>query len=78
MEMSSQELNDTTASSPAQAQTQVPPEKGYDFSYHNLACPLMDFAKKIRLRRIHALPLQPRLCHVRHPRCTSRQRTYLF
>ncbi len=23
----------------------IPPEKGYDFSYHNLVCPLSDFAK---------------------------------
>lgn len=29
-----------------ETQIQVPPEEGYDFSYHNLACPLMDFAKK--------------------------------
>ncbi len=28
-----------------ETQTQVPPEEGYDFSYHNLACPLMDFGK---------------------------------
>lgn len=25
--------------------TLIPPEKGYDFSYHNLVCPLSDFAK---------------------------------
>ena len=29
-----------------ETQTQIPPEKGYDFSYHNLVCPLADFAKK--------------------------------
>ncbi len=27
-------------------QTQIPPEEGYDFSYHNLVCPLSIFAKK--------------------------------
>lgn len=26
--------------------TQIPPEAGYDFSYHNLVCPLANFAKK--------------------------------
>ncbi len=26
--------------------TQIPPEDGYDFSYHNLVCPLADFARK--------------------------------
>ena len=25
--------------------TVIPPEEGYDFSYHNLVCPLSDFAK---------------------------------
>ena len=29
-----------------ETKTQIPPEKGYDFSYHNLVCPLADFAKK--------------------------------
>ncbi len=29
-----------------ETETQIPPEKGYDFSYHNLVCPLSDFAKK--------------------------------
>lgn len=29
-----------------ETQTQISPEKGYDFSYHNLVCPLADFAKK--------------------------------
>ena len=27
-------------------QTQIPPEAGYDFSYHNLVCPLANFAKQ--------------------------------
>ena len=27
-------------------ETQRPPEAGYDFSYHNLVCPLADFAKQ--------------------------------
>ena len=38
----------TTAQNPGsfETQTQIPPEKGYDFSYHNLVCPLADFAKK--------------------------------
>lgn len=27
-------------------QTQRPPEPGYDFSYHNLVCPLANFAKR--------------------------------
>ena len=29
-----------------ETQTQIPPEEGYDFSYHNLGCPLSIFAKK--------------------------------
>ena len=29
-----------------ETQTQIPPEEGYDFSYHNLVCPLSNFAKK--------------------------------
>ena len=29
-----------------ETQTQIPPEDGYDFSYHNLVCPLANFAKK--------------------------------
>ena len=29
-----------------ETKTQIPPEKGYDFSYHNLVCPLADFARK--------------------------------
>ena len=29
-----------------ETQTQIPPETGYDFSYHNLVCPLANFAKK--------------------------------
>ncbi|MBR1496535.1 MAG: methyltransferase domain-containing protein [Oscillospiraceae bacterium] len=29
-----------------ETQTQIPPESGYDFSYHNLACPLANFARK--------------------------------
>ena len=29
-----------------ETQTQIPPESGYDFSYHNLVCPLADFARK--------------------------------
>lgn len=28
-----------------ETETQVPPEEGYDFSYHNLVCPLADFAR---------------------------------
>lgn len=28
-----------------ETKTQIPPEKGYDFSYHNLVCPLSNFAK---------------------------------
>ncbi len=27
-----------------ETKTQIPPEKGYDFSYHNLVCPLANFA----------------------------------
>lgn len=29
-----------------ETKTQIPPEKDYDFSYHNLVCPLANFAKK--------------------------------
>ena len=29
-----------------ETKTQIPPEKGYDFSYHNLVCPLAAFAKE--------------------------------
>ncbi len=29
-----------------ETRTQIPPEKGYDFSYHNLVCPLANFARK--------------------------------
>lgn len=29
-----------------ETKTQIPPEQGYDFSYHNLVCPLSDFAKR--------------------------------
>lgn len=29
-----------------ETKTQLPPEQGYDFSYHNLVCPLSDFAKR--------------------------------
>ena len=29
-----------------ETKTQIPPEEGYDFSYHNLVCPLSLFAKK--------------------------------
>ena len=29
-----------------ETKTQIPPEAGYDFSYHNLVCPLADFARK--------------------------------
>lgn len=28
-----------------ETRTMIPPEKGYDFSYHNLVCPLSNFAK---------------------------------
>lgn len=28
-----------------ETKTQIPPEEGYDFSYHNLVCPLADFAR---------------------------------
>lgn len=28
-----------------ETKTQIPPEKGYDFSYHNLVCPLANFAR---------------------------------
>ena len=28
-----------------ETQTMIPPEKGFDFSYHNLVCPLSNFAK---------------------------------
>ncbi len=28
-----------------ETKTMIPPEKGYDFSYHNLVCPLSNFAK---------------------------------
>lgn len=28
-----------------ETETQIPPEEGYDFSYHNLVCPLSNFAK---------------------------------
>ena len=28
-----------------ETKTMIPPEKGYDFSYHTLVCPLSDFAK---------------------------------
>lgn len=29
-----------------ETKTQIPPEEGYDFSYHTLVCPLADFAKQ--------------------------------
>ena len=29
-----------------ETKTQIPPEAGYDFSYHNLVCPLSNFARK--------------------------------
>ena len=29
-----------------EAKTRLPPEAGYDFSYHNLVCPLANFAKQ--------------------------------
>lgn len=29
-----------------ETETQIPPEPGYDFSYHNLVCPLAAFARK--------------------------------
>ena len=29
-----------------ETKTQLPPEPGYDFSYHNLVCPLANFAKQ--------------------------------
>lgn len=29
-----------------ETRTVIPPEPGYDFSYHNLVCPLSDFARK--------------------------------
>ena len=29
-----------------ETKTQIPPESGYDFSYHNLVCPLANFAKQ--------------------------------
>ena len=29
-----------------EAKNQIPPEEGYDFSYHNLVCPLANFARK--------------------------------
>lgn len=29
-----------------ETKTQTPPEAGYDFSYHNLVCPLANFAKR--------------------------------
>lgn len=29
-----------------ETKTQIPPEAGYDFSYHNLVCPLANFARK--------------------------------
>ena len=29
-----------------ETQTQIPPEDGYDFSYHNLVCPLANFARQ--------------------------------
>ena len=29
-----------------ETKTQIPPENGYDFSYHNLACPLANFAER--------------------------------
>ncbi len=28
-----------------ETKTVIPPERGYDFSYHNLVCPLSEFAK---------------------------------
>lgn len=29
-----------------ETKTQISPEYGYDFSYHNLVCPLSDFTKR--------------------------------
>ncbi|MBQ9009591.1 MAG: L-2-amino-thiazoline-4-carboxylic acid hydrolase [Clostridia bacterium] len=29
-----------------ETKTMIPPEEGYDFSYHNLVCPLANFARK--------------------------------
>lgn len=33
-----------------ETQTQIPPEKGYDFSYHNLVCPLADLQKNTDMK----------------------------
>ncbi len=40
-------------------QTQLPPEPGYDFSYHNLVCPLANFA-----RQYGYLDYLPYLCNL--------------
>lgn len=42
-----------------ETETQIPPEAGYDFSYHNLVCPLADFARKRGYE-----PYMPYLCNL--------------
>ena len=42
-----------------ETETQIPPEEGYDFSYHNLVCPLADFA-----RRYGYVEYMPYLCNL--------------
>ena len=42
-----------------ETQTKIPPEEGYDFSYHNLVCPLANFAKKCGYEEY-----MPYLCHL--------------
>lgn len=39
---------DNAAKNPGsfETKTQIPPETGYDFSYHNLVCPLANFARQ--------------------------------
>ena len=42
-----------------ETKTMIPPEDGYDFSYHNLVCPLSDFA------RVHGFEeYMPYLCNL--------------
>lgn len=44
-----------------ETKTQIPPENGYDFSYHNLVCPLANFAKKYGYEEY-----MPYLCNLDH------------
>ncbi len=42
-----------------ETKTQIPPESGYDFSYHNLVCPLANFAREFGYEKY-----MPHLCNL--------------